>query len=63
MFAQSQSTFGKKLEMARDFQAFLDAVKREIYLKHIIVSVKISIFGGRYRFSYRIEMNRDISPY
>ncbi len=48
---------------SRDFHAFLDAVNREIYLVHLIVLMKISIFGARYRLSYRMEKNRDISPY
>ncbi len=48
---------------ARDFHAFLDAVNREIYLKHLVVLIKISIFVTRYRFLYHMEKNRDISPY
>ncbi len=44
-------------------RAFLDTVNREIYLEHLIVLMKISIFGARYRLSYRMEKNRDISPY
>ncbi len=36
---------------------------REIYLEHLIILIKISVFGARYRFSYRTEKNRDISPY
>ncbi len=47
----------------RDFRAFLDAVNREIYLEHLIALIKISIFGARYRFSYRMEKDRHISPY
>ncbi len=47
----------------RDLNAFLDAVNREIYLEQLIVLIKISIFGARYRFSYRMEKNRDISLY
>ncbi len=34
----------------RDFHAFLDAVNREIYLEYLVVFIKISIFGARYRF-------------
>ncbi len=48
---------------SRDLHAFLDAVNREIYLEHLIVLMKISILGARYRLSYRMEKNRDISPY
>ncbi len=42
--------------------SFLDAVNREIYLEHLIILIKILIFGTRYRFSYRMSKNRDILP-
>ncbi len=58
--AQSPSDFGKKLEMAR---LWFPHIFREIYLEHIIVLIKLSIFGARYRFSYRMEKDRDISPH
>ncbi len=46
-----------------DFNAFLDAGSREIYLERLLVLIKISIFGARYRFSYCMEKDNDISPY
>ncbi len=46
-----------------DLPGFLDAVNREIYLQHLVVLIKLSIFGTRYRFPYRMEKNRDMSPY
>ncbi len=46
-----------------DLHAFLEAVKREIYLEHLIVLIKILIFGTKYWFSYRMEKNHDISTY
>ncbi len=46
-----------------DFHAFLDAGCREIRNKCLIVLIKILIFGARYRFSYRMEKEKDISLY
>ncbi len=47
----------KSSEAGHDFHAFLDTVNREIYFEHLIVLIKISIFGARYRLSYRMEKN------
>ncbi len=59
MFAQRQSAFGKKLEMAllRFPQIFRRCEQKSVVL------IKLLIFSARYQFSYRMEKNRDVSIY